>query len=190
MIPVRAAVVSLLLLAAPAWAGGIRGECDIRFLADSTLHDFWGNARCLPLSAGLTKGPDGGTVIPSVEVEIPVDGMDTGNEDRDAQMRKMFQGDRFPRIHGTIRDVNIDAVRRQIANEGKAVLDLALRIRDVERKVPATVTALKEKDGRVKFDVAFPVSLKDFGLKAPRFLFIRVHDRVEVRGNVRLEVSS
>lgn len=185
-----AAVASLLALAAPAWSAEIRGECDNRFLADSTLHDFAGKVRCLPFSARLIMGPNGGTVIPSVEVEIPVDEMDTGNGDRDAQMREMFQSDRFPRIRGTVREVDVDAVRRAMAQKGKAVLELALRIRDVERKVPATVTGLAEKEGRVEFDIEFPISLKDFGLKPPRFLFIRVHDRVEVRGNVRLKVSS
>jgi hypothetical protein len=39
--------------------------------------------------------------------------------------------------------------------------------------------------------VEFPVSLKDFGLKAPSFLvFFRVRDKVTVTGNVLLEVSS
>jgi len=39
--------------------------------------------------------------------------------------------------------------------------------------------------------VEFPVSLEEFGLKAPSFLgMFRVRDKVTVRGNVRLKVSS
>lgn len=183
-------VASLLALAAPASTGEIRGGCDIRFLATATLHDFSGTASCLPFSAELARGPGGTAVISSVELQVPVDGMDTGNADRDAQMRDMFQRDRYPRIHGTVRDIDVDAVRRAMAKDGGAVLDLVLRIRDVERRIPAAVTGLREQGNRVELDVEFPVSLKDFGLKPPRILFIRVRDRVEVRGNVRVEVSS
>jgi hypothetical protein len=183
-------VASLLALAAPAWSGEIRGGCDIRFFARATLHDFSGTAACLPFSAAPARGPGGSTVISSVELQVPVDGMDTGNAERDAQMRDMFQAGRFPRIRGTVRDIDVKAVREAMAREGRAVLDLLLGIRDVERRIPAAVTALREEGNRVELEVEFPVSLKEFGLKPPRILFIRVRDRVEVRGNVRIEVSS
>lgn len=183
-------VASLLAIAAPAWSGEIRGGCDIRFRASATLHDFSGTASCLPFSAELARGEGGSAVIPSVELQVPVDGMDTGNADRDAQMRDMFQVEKFPRIHGAVRDIDVDAVRRAMAKEGRAVLELVLRIRGVERRIPTAVTALREQGNRVELEVEFPISLKDFGLKPPRILFIRVRDRIEVRGNVRVEVSS
>jgi hypothetical protein len=186
---VRLAVL-LLLLASPGSAGEIRGECDLRFLGTSTLHDFTGTVRCLPFSAALGKDAAGNPGIPAVEVEIPIEGMDTGNKSRDEQMRGMFEGDRFPRIRGTVRNVDVDAIR-QAAGEGKGVLDLSLRIRDKERNVRAALTNLREEGNVVRFDLEFPVSLKDFGLKAPTVLFfIRVGDRVTVAGNVRLEISS
>lgn len=187
------AAAILLMVAAPGSSGEIRGECDLRFLGTSTLHDFTGTVRCLPFSAGLVKDASGKMSIPVVEVEVPVEGMDTGNRDRDAQMRDMFRSDRFPRIRGTVRDIDVDGIRRSLGNGGKgnAAIDLDLRIRDVERKIPAAVTNLREEDGLVRFDLEFPVSLKDFGLKAPTvFFFIRVGDRVTAKGNVRLEVSS
>lgn len=190
MIVARAVVASLLALAAPVCAGEIRGGCDLRFDATSTLHDFSGKARCLPFLAELSGARSGPAVIDRVDLEVPVDEMDTGNGVRDAQMRDMFQSDRFPRIRGVVRGIDVDAVRQAVAKEGRAGLDLVLKIRDVERTIPAAVTGLREEGGHVEFDVKFPVSLKDFGLKPPRFLFIRVHDRVEIRGNVRLDVSS
>jgi hypothetical protein len=190
---VRIAVAFLLVLAASARAGEIKGMCLLRFVGISTLHDFTGTVRCWPFSVDLVRSADGGTSIPNVEVHVLVEEMDTGNNTRDGQMREMFQSDRFPRIHGTVREIDVDGIRREIGKDGggKAFFDLTLRVRDVERTIHAAVTNLREEGNRVGFDVEFPVSLKDFGLKAPSFLGIfRVRDKVAVTGNVRLEVSS
>jgi hypothetical protein len=190
---VKIAIAFLLLSASPAWAGEIKGTCLLRFVGISTLHDFSGTVRCQPFSAGLVKSADGGTTIPAVEVDVLVDEMDTGNESRDGQMREMFQSEEFPLIHGTVSDIDADRIRREIGKEGggKAFFDLTLRVRDVERTIQAAVTNLREEGNQVGFDVEFPVSLKDFGLKAPSFLVIfRVRDKVTVTGNVLLEVSS
>jgi YceI-like domain len=182
--------VLVLLLASPGLAGEVRGTCDLRFLGTSTLHEFTGTVRCLPFAASLVKGANGTSAVPEVLVDVPVEGMETGNRSRDATMRSMFESDRFPRIRGTVRNVDIDAIR-QAEGEGKAGLDLSLRIRDVERNVRAAVTHLREEGSEVRFDLEFPVSLKEFGLEAPTVLFfIRVGDRVTVKGNVRLEISS
>lgn len=183
----------LLVSAASAPAQEARGTCRLRFLGESTLHDFTGSVRCLPFMAELVKNPDGGEVIPVVEVDVPVDEMDTGNGSRDERMREMFQGDRFPRIHGTVKDIDVDRIRKEGEKEGGGTVsfDLDLRIRDVERTVRASVTNLREDGDRVGFDVEFPVSLGEFGLEAPSFLgIIRVGDKVTVTGNVLLDVSS
>jgi len=194
MIPFRTVAALLFLtLGIPAGAGEIQGTCLLRFLGVSTLHDFSGTVRCRPFSTDLVKRAGGGTVIPVVEVDVPVDGMDTGNGPRDGQMREMFRSDRFPSIHGTARGIEVDRIRRdlQIGGGGMASFDLVLRIRDVERTVRAAVTNLREEGDQVGFDVEFPVLLSEFGLKAPSVLgIIRVRDKVTVRGNVRLEMSS
>jgi hypothetical protein len=150
---VRIAIAFLLVSASPVWAGEIKGTCLLRFVGISTLHDFSGTVRCRPFSAGLVKSArpfsaglvksaDGGAGIPAVEVDVLVDEMDTGNETRDGQMREMFQSDGFPRIHGTVREINVDGIRREIGEEGggKAFFDLTLRVRDVERTIQAAVT--------------------------------------------------
>jgi len=189
----RMAVVFLLVLAASARAGELKGTCSLRFAGVSTLHDFTGTVRCQPFSADLVMGPDGGTRIPHVEVDVQVRELDTGNDTRDGQMREMFESDRYPVIHGTVREIDVDGIRRDIGKEGggKAFFDLTLGIRDVERTIHAAVTNFREEGNRVGFDVEFPISLADYGLKAPSFLGIfRVRDKVAVTGNVRLEVSS
>jgi len=170
----------------------ILGACDVAFSVTSTLHDFTGSARCLPFAAVLARDAPGRQVIPSVEVEVPVEGMDTGDKSRDGQMREMFQSVRFPRIHAAVHDVDVERLRVEIGKgrEGNASVDLLLRIRDVERKVRATASNLKESGERVTFDLEFPVSLREFGLKAPSVLgIIRVGDKVSVKTTFALTVS-
>ena len=176
---------------APASAT-IRGACDIAFLVTTTLHDVPGSARCLPFAAVLSRDAAGRQVIPSVEVEVPVAGMDTRNKSRDGQMREMFRSERFPRIHAAAHDVDVERLRVETGKgrEGDASIDLFLRIRDVERKVRAVASNLKESGERVTFDLEFPVSLGEFDLKAPSVLgIIRVGDKVSVKATFTLTVS-
>jgi len=170
----------------------IRGACDVAFLITSTLHDVPGSARCLPFAAVLARAAAGRQVIPTVEVDVPVAGMDTRNTTRDGKMREMFLSERFPRIHAAAHDVDVERLRVETGKgrEGVASIDLLLRIRDVERKVRATAGNLKESGERVTFDLEFPVSLGEFDLKPPSVLgIIRVGDKVSVKATFTLTVS-
>jgi polyisoprenoid-binding protein YceI len=176
---------------APASAT-IRGACEIAFLATATLHDVPGSARCLPFAAVFSRDAACRQVIPVVEVEVPVAGMDTRNKTRDGKMREMFLAERFPRIQAAAKDLDVERLRAEIGKglEGGASIDLLLRIRDVERRVRATVSNLKESGERVTFDLEFPVSLGEFDLKAPSVLgIIRVGDKVSVKATFTLIVS-
>jgi hypothetical protein len=176
---------------APASAK-IGGACDVAFLVASTLHDVSGSARCLPFAGVLARNAAGRQVLPSVEVEVPVAGMDTRNKSRDGKMREMFRSERFPRIHAAAQDVDVERLRVEIGKgrEGNPSIDLLLRIRDVERKVRATASNLKESGERVTFDLEFPLSLGEFDLKPPSVLgIIRVDDKVSVKVTFTLTVS-
>jgi hypothetical protein len=188
----RMATVILLLLAATAAAGEIRGTCDVRFLGTSTLHDFSGTVRSKPFTAPLSVDVAGKSILPSVEVEFPVAEMRTGNDSRDQKMREMFQSDRHPLIRAVARDVDADKVRDRLRKDpgGKTPLEVTLVIRGVERKVQATAGNWKEEGDRVSFEVEFPASLREFDLKAPSVLgLIRVGDRVVVKGTFALTVQ-
>jgi len=188
----RVAGAILLFLATAAAAGEIRGTCDVRFLGTSTLHDFSGTVRSRPFAAPLSKDAAGKQVLPSVEVEFPVAEMKTGNDSRDGKMREMFESDRHPVIRAVARDVEADKARERMRMDPgeKIPLEVTLAIRGVERKVQATAGNWKEDGDRVAFDVEFPVSLGEFGLKAPTvFGFIRVGDRVVVKGTLALTVQ-
>jgi hypothetical protein len=58
----------------------------------------------------------------------------------------------------------------------------------VERPVQAKLSNWKQEDDRhARFDAAFDVSLKEFGLEAPSILFVSVEDTVHVTVHVALE---
>ena len=118
--------------------------------------------------------------------------METGIGGRDSDMRKMFRADRYPEIHGSAREVDIDALREQMRADpqGRARIGVTLSIRGVEREVSVSAGALKEEGNRASFDIEFPVSLKDFGIEPPSvFGFVRVGDVVSVKTIFNVETA-
>lgn len=185
----------LLALACSASAADLKGNCEIRILGTSTLHDFTGAVRCQPFPVKLVRGSDGSTMIPAVDIAVLVDEMDTQNKSRDKQMREMFQSGKFPRIQASLADLDADRIRQGMRKDksGKGTVELSLKIRDIERRIHAAIGNLRETPGRVSFDAEFQLSLKDYNLKPPTVLFgaIRVGDRIMVNATFRLdEVSS
>ncbi len=188
----RVVFILLILLSGYAFAGSIQGTCDVRFFGTSTLHDFDGTVRSIPFTAAVSRDAAGNPVVPSVELEFPVADMRTGIETRDGKMREMFQSDRYPVIRAEVKDVEAGRFREAMRNAqgGKVPLDVTVLIRGVQRKVQATAYNWKEKGGRVGFDIEFPLSLKEFELKAPSVIgLIRVGDRVVVKGAFDLAVE-
>lgn len=188
----RIAVILVLTLVSSAGAETLKGECEIRFIGTSTLHDFAGTVRCQPFTVNLVNVAGAGKTMPMVEIAVPVEEMDTKNGKRDKQMREMFQYDKFPHIRGTLKDIDTDNIRKEIAKGpgGTGSVAFTLKIRDIERPIRATVRNLREAAERVTFDADFAVSLNEYDLKPPKVLFgaIRVGDKVTVNAAFRLNV--
>jgi hypothetical protein len=188
---IRIAAFFLLTLVSSASAGDLKGNCELRILGTSTLHDFAGTVRCQPFPVRLVGGADGRMVIPGVEISVRVEEMDTQNKNRDKQMREMFQSERFPRIQAGLSDIDPDKIRQEMRKDpnGKGTLEFTLKIRDVERRIRAVIGNLRENSGRVTFDAEFPVSLKEYNLTPPTVFFgiVRVGDKVAVNAAFQLE---
>lgn len=189
----RIAAFLLLALVSAASAENLMGNCDIRFLGTSTLHDFSGTARCQPFPVNVSGGTDEGRNLRGVEIVVPVEEMDTKNGKRDKQMREMFEYDKFPHVRAVLSALDPDKLRQQMRNDpnGEGNVEISLKIRDIEHKIQATVRNLRETSGRVIFDVSFPVSLRSYKLRPPAVLFgaIRVGDKVDVTAAFRLEAE-
>lgn len=170
-----ACAVALLGCVAGA-AADVTGELGISFTATSTLHDFEGEVPPVPLT--LHQDEKGGW---SAEVGVPVSGIDTGIERRNANMREMLDATDHPEIRGRFQAIDPEEVR------GSGVLPFVLVIRDQERPVEAHVSNWQQDESRASFDADFDVSLEAFQLEAPGVLFIRVGDVVHVTVHVTLE---
>lgn len=187
-----AAALLLLSLASHSYAGESKGTCYITFLGTSTLHDFTGTVRSNPFTINIEGNPGSEKIIRWVAVDVPVNKIDTDNKKRDKKLRKMFQSDTFPLIHGMMKEIHPDKLREELqaSKNGAVTMDLSLKIRDIERLIPVRIGNYREYDQQISFNMEFPVSLKAYNLKPPAPLFglIRVGDRVDVKITFDLEV--
>jgi polyisoprenoid-binding protein YceI len=166
---------SLAAAAAPAQSATLAGKAAISFTGSSTLHDFDGKVDPVVFT------PDDASGQWSALVEVPVASMKTGNGWRDENMRGMLQADRYPSIRAVFAGIETDALRSQ------PTLTFALTIRDATHPVTAVLRHWVESAEHLEFDAEFSVSLKEYGLEAPRALFVRVDDKVTVTVHVTLD---
>lgn len=169
----------ILLAPMPARAEIRTGHADIQFEATSTLHDFSGSVRSEPFDCRVAW--DGPAAIISATATVAVARLDTRHAKRDENMRNMFAAERFPLITGIL-----DAARLEPPFPRQ--VPLRLTIRGHEQIIPATVESFQMAAGRLRFDLAWPLSLRQSRLSPPVILgFIRVGDTVRLHAQVELE---
>jgi polyisoprenoid-binding protein YceI len=146
----------------------------IRFAGQSTLHDFHGSVTSDPIQFHAHDGKW------SAATTIKVAAMNTANNKRDAEMRRMFDEPAFPVIRGVVTDAPVPTTATT-----NIVMDLT--IRDVTKPVTVTITDWQAQARGYRFHGAVKVSLKEFGLKAPAVLgLIRVADTVTFDADVTI----
>ena len=156
-----------------------QGSAEVRFEATSTLHDFAGTVRTQPF-AGLVTFDDSVAIL-SATASVAVADMDTRHAKRDMNMRRMFAADRFPLVTGVLDQARLEPpFPRQVP--------LRLTICDHVQTIPATIVDARLQDGRLRFDLALELSLRECRLSPPVILgFIKVGDLVQVRIQVDME---
>jgi hypothetical protein len=163
----------------------VAGTFIVKFAGSSTLHDFEGVAAAQPVAARRLGGRDAW----AAEVRVPVAALDTGSAWRNANMRSMFDAERFPDVTAVFEV--IDPSRSRPAGPDRAgSLPFTLRIRDVAHEMVGATSVWREERDRLSFDVRFEVSLASFGLEPPSALgVIEVGDVVTVSVHVNLEAA-
>ena len=181
-------IITFLLLATTATALTLEGRCAIKFLGESTLSDFDGQAICQPFTL-KTEGETGKAgIIRQPVVKVLVGKMDTDNSGRDKKMYAMFEQEKYPEIHGLFADLNPDVILQQWrASSIPGRLKFDLMIREVSQSVEATISDLIVTLEQISFVMKFPLSLASFQLEPPSvFGVIRVDDKVRVEARVFL----
>lgn len=179
-----AAAPGLSAAAPPTVPSAWTGTCAVAFYGTSTLHDFDGGVKSVPLEVTVEASPDGPVVSAAPVVKVAE--MNTKNDDRDEKMRAMFQAAAFPQLKLEVVKAPL-AKARSVAG-GAGSLPVKLTIAGNAKVLAATVTELKETADTVTFTLAFPVSLAAYRLSPPSLMgVVKVGDEVKVKAWVSLK---
>jgi hypothetical protein len=184
MKPLLLALIALCALCAPLNAEVWNGTSEVKFKGTSTLHDFEGTVRAVPLKVTV-KGAKGSRLI-SATSDVDVKSMSTDEKDRDKNMWEMFKSTSFQFIKITVPETPEATVRPAGGKPG--TMPINLNIAGTTGTVTGTVKNLRESATAAAFDLSFDVSLKAFNLKPPSTLagLVKVGDTVAVTVRVTL----
>lgn len=160
------------------------GMSQIDFSGTSTLHGWAGKVNAEPFTATVTLDEAG--VPKHIEAAITVEAvrMDTDEAKRDEAMRKAMKVDSHPLITATV-DARSAALR--VVDKAPTRLPMTLHLLGKSQQVEGTITKWEKRDGKARFELEFPVSMKSSGISVPPFLLvIRVGDTVTVHASVTL----
>ena len=160
------------------------GASDVKFHGYSTLHDFDGTVKQVPLKVTVSPGAKGRIVSATSSAEVK--DMSTANDKRDASMWAMFQQAKYRFIKVEVPETPESTLRPGGGKPGS--MPVVLTIAGTRGTVRATVTNVAEAATQCSFDLAFPVSLKAFNLEPPKAAagLVKVKDNVEVNVHVVL----
>ena len=181
-------MVSQVFLMVSADAGKIKGFCRVHFTGSSTLHKFDGTVTTQPFTANVPDRDVTVRDLDGVTIKTRVKDMDTGNKRMNRNMYEMFEAKDHPFITAAV--VTSDGEGKGGTAKHEHGLAFDIKIRDIEKRIPAKVTETHRRPPRVEAQLRFSVSLKDFKLKPPTlFGILRVHDTVEVETRVILDLA-
>lgn len=153
------------------------GESSLTFEARSTLHGLHGKATGLDGFVELSWDGGGALVAgaaPKMHVEFPVEQLRSGNAMQDREMWKVIDSKRFPRISADLREVRPGAASGRYAASGDVTMAGRSRRYDGE-------FSLSRSEDQLTIDGELNVDIRDFGLKPPNLLVIKVEPVVRVR---------
>ena len=175
------ALLALLVAAAPAGTrtfGVDPARSTVRYHIVHKLHRVSGASSSIEGKAVLR--PDG-TVLSMVRV--PIASFDSGERNRDADMREAVEARKFPFVvfKGTAR---LDGKVLPAAQPAtvQANMDAEVELHGVKKPVVVPLTIELSPDGTARARGSFEVSLDAFGIERPSLLFVKVDDacRIEV----------
>lgn len=166
------------------------GHCDVVFEADSTLHAFTGDITNIAVLVLCDTNATGEAIL-NTRIEIGPKQLTTHHEKRDANMYKMFQSDRFPKLIVVVTNAPLATARLAPTNAPAPVgsLPIQLTFCGITKAATATTSNPKPQTNGWEFDLQTDVSLAAFKLKPSSSLFgmISVDDKVIIKAHVRVQ---
>jgi polyisoprenoid-binding protein YceI len=158
------------------------GPSRIEFLSKATLESFKG--RTDRVEGRIVIDPAVESDTATVEVEVDLTALDTGIRKRNEDMRENhLETAKYPKA--VFRGVTILAPGAVLEPGKKTVLDLegTFTLHGVSRRLRTPVEVVYEpkgEGGTIRFETEFPVSLEDYRISRPRFLFLKLADVQQV----------
>jgi polyisoprenoid-binding protein YceI len=151
--------------------------------ATSSLHPIRAETTGLKgyLDADIVDGRITGATPVTGRVELDADRLRTGNGLYDHEIERRLEVRKYPVIRGTVRAVQpaADGQRHRVSGE--------LEFHGVVRPVEGEVRLRAVDDRTLEIEGERSFDLRDHGLEPPRFLMLKVHPDVRVRGLVVAE---
>jgi len=158
----------------------------VTFDATHQMGDFSGRAEAVTGEFQADTADLRASITGVARVRVAV--LRTGNDNRDRDMRKVLDVDRFPEIRFTIGGVEPSFNSVTASADTLITIKGGLAVRGVER--PVTFLArVRLRDDRIWVRGESRIRLTDFGIKPPSRLFFRVGDDVTIGFDLTLEPS-
>jgi len=141
----------------------------VRFHLNHKMHKVDGRSAAVEGKAVIE--PDGKVLA---MVRIPVASFDSGDANRDANMRETLEAGRFPFV--VFKGVSSVVAPVSYGPATPATLEGELEFHGVRRPVKVPVSVEFQKDGSAKVRGTLDVSLDAFKVERPSLLFIKVDD--------------
>jgi polyisoprenoid-binding protein YceI len=158
----------------------------VTFDATHQMGDFSGRAEAVTGEFQADTADLRASITGVARVRVAV--LRTGKDNRDRDMRKVLDVDRFPEIRFTIGGVEPSFNSVTSSADTLITIKGGLAVRGVER--PVTFLArVRLRDDRIWVRGESRIRLTDFGIKPPSRLFFRVGDDVTIGFDLTLEPS-
>lgn len=150
------------------------------FVSKAPTETFEGTTDRISGTVTLDPADIGDSV--TVHLEIDMASFDTGKEKRNRHMRERhLETDRYPTA--VFEGLTVLEPRGAALEAGQKVtfeVEGTLDLHGVKRRLRATVDVTRTSDGALLIEARFPVTLADYEISRPRFLFLKLGETQQV----------
>jgi polyisoprenoid-binding protein YceI len=159
-------------------------DTNVVFTSNATVETFDGKTHNMTGTLSLEPGTVGDSI--TVHLEVDLASLDTGKSLRNKHMREdHLETAKFPKAVFDGATVLSPAGAKLEAGKGVAFqLEGTFALHGVSRRLRCDATATftpQGKGGAIAFSAAFPVTLSDYAIKRPEFLFLKLAETQQVR---------
>lgn len=181
------ALIALLLLAAPPPAERsyelVPARSTVRYHIVHKFHDVTGTTSTIEAKA--VAQADGRVLA---MVRVPMASFDSGERNRDADMREAVDARRFPFVvFKGIARLEPGALEAAAPTTVEVRMEGEVELHGVTKPVMVPLTLELDPGGAVRARGSFTVSLDAFGVKRPALLFVKIDDACRIELDLSLQ---